>query len=457
MKIGELFIALGFQVKGRQEFDDAQRSLKGAAVDAGKLALVINAVNVALLGLMATGTRVAVGLKNFTLQTGLSRDELQKWQHQAQVNDVTGQELASTIVGLQDVRASFALGEPKDVGAWALLGVDPRQDPFVVLDQLGKKLRAIEDVGVARNLAERVGINANVFQMLRASNDEFSKWRKQFEVTKQQEDRLIRLNRAWKDLLYNLTAIRVQFASALAPALETLSKVLGWVTTQVAKFNAWLNSSAIVGKAFRFILGAIAVAFLVVGAGIAVVTVALAALSAVMALLSPSFVALLPLIAEAAVFFGVLLAVLVALVLVVDEIITSLTGGKSVLRDFGESIGEWLSQFEAVQHVMEVIDSLLQKLQKGWEKFGPSKLAENFFRQFQDDESSFRGINERNRGEAWFAPRTPRVGAATVNQTVNVDVAVDGARSPEATGKAVGRSVREEVNAAAYQMPVPNL
>jgi hypothetical protein len=34
-----LFIALGFQVKGRQQFDDAKKNVKGAAIDAAKLTL----------------------------------------------------------------------------------------------------------------------------------------------------------------------------------------------------------------------------------------------------------------------------------------------------------------------------------------------------------------------------------------------------------------------------------
>lgn len=458
MTIGSLFIALGFKVTGRQQFDDARLNLKHAAIDATKLTLAINAVNVALLALMETGTRFAVGMKNFTLQTGLSSQELQEWQHRAEVNDVTAAELTETIKGLQDERAAFALGEPKNVGAWSLLGVDPRQDPFVVLDQLRTKLLAIQDVGIARNLAEKVGISANVFQMLRAANDEFSKWRKQFEVTKQQEERLIRLNRAWKDLRYNLTAIRVQLAAALAPALEGLATVLSWLTKKFAEFNAWLNSSAVVAKAFRFLLGALAIAFLIVGAASAVVAAGLAALSAMFVLLSPAVAALLPLLVEAAAFVALLTAFIVALVLAIDDMIMSFTGGKSVLRDIGEGIGEWLSQFDSVLSVMEVIDALLQKIAATWKALNGQKAFEKLFGSFTSDDLSRQIERQQNRGAAWFAPRNQVGGAGgSWTQENNVEINIDGARSPEATGKAVGRSVKEEINSAAYQMPVPAL
>lgn len=453
MKIGELFIALGFKVQGRQDFDDAQKGLKRAAIDATKLTVAVNAVNLALLALMNTGLRFAVGMKNFTLQTGLSSQALQEWQHRAAVSDVTAGELAKTVEELQDVRASFALGEPKDVGVWSLLGVDPRQDPFAVLDALRAKLLAIEDVGVARNLAARVGISANVFQMLRASNDEFSKWRKQFEVTKAQEADLIRLNRAWQNLRYELTAIRVQIAAALAPMFELLVRVVSWATKKIAEFNAWLNSSAEVAELFRFFLGAIAVAFLLFGAASAVAAAGLAALSAVMVLLSPAVVALLPLIGELAVFLGLLVGFIVAVVLAVDDMVASFMGGKAITRD----IGEWLAGFELVAKAIEKIWAL-------WDGFMKARAAgqrgfERFFGQFADDDRSFRIANEQNRGARWAVPSAQRPGGAggSWTQENNIEIKVDGARSPEVTGRAVGRSVRDEINNAAYQAPVPAL
>lgn len=455
MKIAELFIALGFKVQGQGAFDTVKGEIKHAAIDATKLTIAVNAVNFALLALMATGTKAAVVLKNFGAQTGLSRGELQKWSHEAEVNDVAADELRATIVGLQDARAAFALGEPQAVGAWSLLGVDPRQDPFKVLDELRARLKGIEDVGVARNLAERVGISSNVFALLRSSNDEFAKWRKNFEVTKQQEDRLIRLNRAWKDLRFNLTAIRIQFAAALAPALSLVARGLAWVTDKIAIFNAWLNSSVAVGRAFRFVLGALAIAFLLAGAAIAVVAAGLAALSAAMVLLSPAFLAVLPLIAEAALTFGVLLGFILAVVLAVDDMIASFTGGKAVTR----TIGEWLAEFEAVRWTIEKIIEAWELAVKGFKAGG--KIFEDYFGGFFEsrDAASQRGLTE-NRGAAWFAPRNvgrTGGGGGSWNQENNVTIQVDGARSPEATAKAVGRSVADEIKGAAYQLPVPAL
>lgn len=454
MTIGSLFIALGFRVQGQQQFNAAQLGLKRAAIDATKLTLVINAVNVALLALMHTGTRFAVGMKNFTLETGLSTQSLQKWQHEAEVNDVTAAELTQTIKGLQDVRASFALGEPKEVGAWSLLGVDPRQDPFVVLENLRKKLRDVSDVGVARNLAERVGISENVFQMLRASNDEFSRWKRQFEVTQAQQDRLVRLNRAWHDLTYSLQAVRVQLASALAPAMEWLARVVGVVAKQVAILNHWLNSTNLLARVFRWVMGALAVAFLVAGVAAAVIAAALASLAAVVALLSPALLALLPILGELAVFLGLLLAFIVAIVLAVDDVITSFQGGKAVTRQ----IGEWLASFELVEaaliRIMALWDGLLKLRTKGQGFF--EGMFQALTPEANAPQDEIDRMNQANRGAAWFAPKNLNLGAGpSVHQENNVDIRIDGARSPEATARAVGRSVKEEINSAAYQLPVP--
>jgi hypothetical protein len=455
VKIGDLFIALGFKVTGAAEFDAAKAGLKHAAIDATKLTVAVNAANAGLLALVAYGMRAAVEMKNFAVSTGLSTTELQKWQHNAEVNDVSGQELASTIKELQDVRASFALGEPKNVGAWTLLGVDPTQDPFVVLDQLRTKLKGFSDVGVARNLAERVGIGPNVFQMLRSSNDEFSKWKQQFEVTKAQQARLIALNRAWKDLLFSVKAIRTQFASDLAPAFQLVARGVSWLARKLSDLATWLGSNVPVARFFKMAIGGLAIASLALGAALVVITTALGALSAAFALASPTLAALLPVLGSLAAFIAVLSVSIAALILLVDDMFTSFAGGKSLTRD----IGEWLAGFKAIQVVIEAIWFVWDKVIAGFKAIpgGFEKFFAAMYEQSRGD-SALRRQADDNKGAAWFAPRTQAAaGQTTVKQDNKISIAIDGAQSPAATAKEVNRSLGKEVQEAWGQMAVPNL
>ena len=93
-------------------------SVAGASV---KGAIAVNAVNVALLAMIDTSIRAGQALRNFSLSTGLSTDDLQFWQHAAIVAGLTAEDMTAAIKGLQAARASFDLGDPQNVGVWQLL------------------------------------------------------------------------------------------------------------------------------------------------------------------------------------------------------------------------------------------------------------------------------------------------------------------------------------------------
>ena len=450
MKIGELFVALGFQIKGQAEFDEVENSMKKATMSAGKFALAVDIANLALFALLESATKMAVGFKNFALQTALSTEELQRWQHIAAVNNVAAEELTSTVKGLQDTRAAFALGEPQAVGAWSLLGIDPTQDPFQILTQLRTRLREFADVGIARNLAQKVGISDNVFQMLVASNAEFEKWNRQFELTRSQTDTLRRLDNAWRDLRFEIAAVKAQFASALAPVLEKATTFLAWMAKGLAVLTGWLTSASTMAKMARTALAVLAVTLVAVGVAATAVAGVLAAIAAGFAVLSPAVLvtgaALLPIIGYA----SAIAAVLIGLGLVIDDIISSLSGNKAVTRQ----LGEWLTEFKAIYKVIEGIWYIWDKITQA--RAAGQRAFEGLFEE---------GINRINRNTTLLGGSTETVatgparrgstgGASTVVN--DIDVHIDGARDPQLTGSAVVRSLRQEINDARYQAPATN-
>lgn len=451
MKIGELFIALGFQIKGQKDFDDVEAGLQKSAINAGKLTIAVNAINVALLAMLDTAGKAGMALRNFAVTTGLSTDELQRWQHAAVVNGVSADELTSGIKRLQDARTAFAFNEPQAVGAWSLLGVNPLQDPFKVISDLRAALVGVQPL-IARGLLSRVGLE-NLAPLIQAPKSDFEKWSRDFLVSSDQIARLARLNAAWESLKRSFIALKNLAAAALAPAFTALARILEWLTSKAAALADWLQKGGVVATAVRWALSGLAIGLVVLGAFLAVVTAALAALTAGFAILSPAVLAVLP---ELAVFLGyaaAIAAVLAGLVLIVDDIVTSLSGGKAVTR----TIGEWLAGFTLVREVIEGIwrtwDEAVLHFKEGIELFAKlfSKLP-TWMLGVRDTPDAI-----SNAGAAWYAPRPQNGGAGgTWRQENTVQVHVDGARSPEATARAVGSELRASLAGAAYQMPVPN-
>ena len=433
MKIGELFVALGFDIKGQKEFDAVYTGMEKAGIAAGKLTIGVDLLNLGLLALLDSATKMAIGFKNFALQTGLSTEELQRWQHIAAVNNVTAEELTGTVKSLQDTRAAFALGEPQAVGAWSLLGIDPTQDPFKILEQLRGRLRSFADVGVARNLAQRVGISDNIFQMLVASNAEFEKWNRQFELTRAQTDTLRRLDNAWRDLRFEVSAIKAQFASALAPVLERVTKFLAWVGNGLAIVTNWLTSTNTVATITRTVLAILAVVLVAVGVAVTTLTAAIAGMVAMLSLFAPALLAVAAAAAPFVVVLGLLAAGITALVLLADDWWTAINGGKSALN-WGASIAAVNAMAKAIQGLISAWQTL--KSVAGF-AVNPSSIIGNI-------------------AEMATAPGRSHGAGGSWSQVNNIDVQVDGARDPFATGHAVAKSLRQEIADAAYQAPVPN-
>ncbi len=432
MKIGELFIALGFKVEGQAQFDDAQRGLRDAAGAATKLTLIINAANLALLAMVDSAVKVGQGLRLFEQTTGGSANELQRWSQAAQVAGVDANALKGGVMALLDARTAFALGEPQNVGAWQLLGVDPRQDPFVVLDALRVRLAQTRDPNLMRGLLGRVGLEG-VMPVLQLNPAEFARFRRELTISPEQIDRLVSLNREWQRLKIGISAIKNELSAALAPALGVLARGLEFVANLVAKFTTWLNSGTLGARVMRVVLGSAAVIMLALGAAIAVVTAGLGALLALSTVLSPALLALAAPLAGILLYATAIIAVVGGLALIIDDIITSLSGGKAVTR----TIGEWLAGFKAVQVVIEGIWAAWDALVKGF------KATEAFIGRVAAGDHSTLIPGEFGAGQRSFT------------QHNKVEIQVDGARSPEATGAQIGRSIRDEIAAASRQAPVP--
>lgn len=444
-----------------------------AKLEIGKLTAAVTALNAAFVLLMRNALQTGVALKDFALQTGLSTDNLQRWLYYAKQNDVAAADLTETVKGLQTAAADIALGRG-NMAPWQLLGISPQQDPFVILDQLRDKLKQMPE-GIARTVAQQLGISDKVFQMLLSNMDKLDK---RYLINKREQQNLIGLNRAWNELTFKISAFKDKLASAVAVPLKYIVDGLILVIDLIASVYDKLTNLPVVGKFFTSLMYQMGAVLLLVLGLLTALVAALSALkigmvawaslagtaAATTKALAVAVAALKTAFTGAAVAAGVLaakvaivLAVIGGVFLIAQDIATYLRGGKSLFGDLVEAMEESrfvkaiVNSLGPLRLMVELIrtarDLLTGKLDfSAWvEKFTPFKLGEG-----TPKKSVLPEMTE-------FAA-TPRLSSSSssVTQTNNVEVNVDGAQDPKAVGREVTRNFKQTLSEAAYQIPLPS-
>ncbi|HKO17935.1 MAG TPA: hypothetical protein VJU82_03525, partial [Acidobacteriaceae bacterium] len=442
-KIGDLFVALGFQVEGEEKVEKVDVSVKQLAASAFKLTAVVDAVNVAMIAMVNSAMKAAVGLRSFALQTGLSTDDLQRWQHTAQVNSVTADQLTDTIKGLADAKAQFAMGNPQAVGAWQMLGINPVQDPFKVLDALRDRFQKIKDPNIARALAGQVGISDNVFTMLRAGNTEFEQWNRNLAITQDEQAKLINLNKAWQDILFSVTALRNRFAVELVPVFRLIAEGLRVVLDLGGRFISWLHEGSGAANMVKVGILVTAAALLVLGVALTFVTTVLAAFAAVMFIADIASWPVVVVVAAIAAAIVYLIAIITPSILLMQDWWTAFEGGKSYFN--------WEKSIKIVNTLLNLMKELA-KATKDVFSAGQNDFLEFF--QKHAWLTTFGLSDPNNPNLPGFSKNVPHAGGyGQVRQENNTTIHIDGAHDPKTTGREVSRSLKDVHAAASRQMP----
>lgn len=312
MNIGEFFVELGANAdtKSVKEFGSELLDLpiKSAVAIAALAKITLEFQQMA-----AAAIEAAVGFQLFTAQTGLSSQELQRWQLVAEQANVSGQAVQGSIIGLQRNIAEIAMGRG-NISPFQLLGIDPRQNAFAVLDQLRDRIRGL-DRATAVNLMSQMGIDPSMIQLLSLSNDQFktleanivgmtAKQQAAFLQTKQS---LVQLSQAFRGLGYQILEIVAPYAERL---VNIFLMLVHWTESLVSGVQQFIRLLASVPG------------------NIAAIGIALA----------PLFITTFP-----------LTGALIALLLVLDDLSVYGRGGKSVtglaiegLQKLGKEISDML-------------------------------------------------------------------------------------------------------------------
>ena len=233
MKIGELFVALGYDIEqsDQNKIQKFELGLSTAKVKAVALATAVTVTTQKIIQFSDAAIKYAVNLKNFAIQTGLSVRELEKWRFVAERNDVSGEELINTIKGIQKAQAEIRLGTG-NIRPWQLLGIDPNENPFEILEQLRSTVKNLEPA-LAASVLSQLGVSQNFLNILKVSNLEFDKLNEKFLLTEKETKDLLDLNRTVKNLIFSVRGLRNRLFAISTVSLKKIINAFKNATTLI--------------------------------------------------------------------------------------------------------------------------------------------------------------------------------------------------------------------------------
>ncbi len=172
MNIGEFFVTLGFNADTLKVKDFA-KTIGNLPLDIAAGITALAGIELELTKVAAEAMNAAVGFQMFSSQTGLSWQELQRWQIVAQQANVSAEAVASSVTALERQMAEIRLGRG-NISPFQILGIGVNQNAFAVLDQLRERIKGLSPA-MATNLVSQMGINPDMMHVLQMSNEEFAR------------------------------------------------------------------------------------------------------------------------------------------------------------------------------------------------------------------------------------------------------------------------------------------
>lgn len=406
MKIGELFVQLGFKGDARK-VDEFGGGLQNAKMNALAFKAAIAATGFAVFKFTESITKYSVELKNFAIQTGLSVQELEKWRYAAEMNDVTGEELISTIKNIQSAQTEIKLGGG-NVRPWQLLGIDPNENPFQVLESVRARIKDL-DPAIASSILGQMGIGQNFINVLKAGSLEFDKLNKKFLLTEKETQSLLELNKAFKDMLFSLRGIRNRIGAISAKPLQDILRAVKNAATAILDFSFYIRDLFNQFSMLRNIVLAVAI-----GIGL---------------------------------YFAPITSIIVGIIAVIDDLYVYLNGGKSVIGGFVDVFTK------GIQKIRDFLQPLIDMLLKAVDLI---KLVSNpIGKVFGDVKES---LNNPIFGTQQGSPNVSNM-LSKSNTTNNnsIEINVNGSGSPEETARSISDRLQSELNQAYYQTPVSGI
>lgn len=336
MKLGEFFVDLLVN-SDQKELDDFTQGV--SELDKTLSQLKVAAVTLAIKAFTDATVDAAVSVQNFTNQTGLLGERLQKWQVAAELSDITlgAEQVAQSIAGLEQNLAQIRLGGG-NVSPFQLLGIDVAdKNAFQVLEQVRSSIQGL-DSATATNLITQLGLTPQFINVLRLSRKEFEGlFGDRALLGKDKRDDVVAMGTSFADLRLRIVALKDQIVAAFAPALTAISNGLGKFVERVTRTIDKISDLSEYIKAIGVVVGLAVVRFVPI------------------------------------------VKVLTAVGLVIDDLLVALEGGDSIIGRFGDAVVKMAtSVVDTLRAPFKMISDFIDKINDFFGKDGASSKFSDF-------------------------------------------------------------------------------
>jgi hypothetical protein len=409
-----------------------KRDILGAVAGSLSLAGAIKAVNASMGD--------ALELKKFSDATGASVDQMQRWRAVADEVSGSGAAVSESIKAIVSNQDKIKLGQG-NISGYQLLGIDPRSDPFKVLEQMRVKTANLAP-GMRRNIMGMFGVNTELISTLNLTNAQFDRMAKRAYVIPQSNiDGLTRARGSIEMVKNAIMYYTAEMATKLGPTIEKVSqgivKFFGWIERGVTMFDKLVKATIGWKAAIIGIVGVLAVmnaGFLLSPIGL--FTVAMLALMAVMVDLSYYSQGKASLIG---VMFAKFPALMKGLQPVIDAIQLILTALRGILTGDWSKFDELCAKWGAFGKILEGIKETLAFIINGL----ANTMSGKSFKQFGDNLKSkgLGGAIKQDLNTFWegdMAGVRKALGDKSVGQTQQFNFQIYGVPGPQAAFEEAG-------------------
>jgi hypothetical protein len=228
MEIAKLFARIGIKTDLKQG-QDFLSQLKGMKIGLGIAAISATAFIAILKKITNEAFASSLALKKFNLETGANVEELQRWQAVANEVSGSGQAIAESIKAITANQEKIKLGQG-NISGYAMLGINPNQDPFKILEDLRVKTRGLSQA-MKKNILEQMGVSRDLIGTLELTNDEFERMRQSAFVLPQNILNNIDKARGSTQKLSNaITYLKGYIVSGLTPSIiKVNNELMKWI------------------------------------------------------------------------------------------------------------------------------------------------------------------------------------------------------------------------------------
>lgn len=477
MKIAELFARIGLKTD-----EDKAKSFSRAmtTVKVGLIATTAVAAGtaIAIRKITSEAMQASVAFKQFEIETGSSAQELQKWQAVAEQTNQSAESVSSAIKAIVSNQEKIKLGQG-NISGFQILGIDPRQDPFKILEDLREKTKGLSD-GMRKNILSQIGVGTGMLQTLNLTRKEFDEMAGRAWIISPQAIETLNQTKSAIDLAgRSINYMKAQIAVGLAPQIKKITK----------DFQKWMkvNEKGIIEgfkKGFKYVSLFVKAVY---NAGTMVNRIVSSTIGWEYAIygLIGVFLALNSALLLSPI--GLIAAGFILLVAVLDDLYTYSKGGKSLfgalMKEFPALEKTIFGTFKTIKEVLQLIQSYatgdtqgMKNITKEWgllgdainkvakamewtkrimDESGINKVAKDFQAKVVKDKGMLLKMEGMLYAASpmfkYFMDKT--TGGGTTTQTNNIKVNITGNGDPIATGNAAAKSIQREINAASAQLP----